>query len=191
MLSWSAQVPAFYTVHRVNNVFIDMIFQAGLGETHSETISAQDILEELRGTKPAKQEVLAGVMDCNNPYAIYLVVWDRQLGKTVADTDMITLNIQEFVIDKSNNKDFRIGLIDAEALFGSGYLTASMRFSRISDKLIPPGANPEDETFCLSRVTGLSAAGYFEGDSFGIVTGGRLKIGKPMATLEEFVMPPE
>jgi hypothetical protein len=168
-----------------------MIFQAGLGDTHTETIKAKDILEELRGTKPTKQEVLAAVMDCNDQYAIYLVVWDRRLEEIIPDTDMISLTIIDYVVERRKNKDFRTALIDADALFGAGYMTAEMRFSQIKEKLLPSGMDANDETFCLSRVTGLSAAGFIEGDSFGIVTGGRLKIGKPIATLSEFTIVPQ
>jgi hypothetical protein len=189
-LLWSAQAPAFYTVHRVSNVFIDMIFQAGPGRTHSEKIKARHILEELRGTKPSRQEVLAAVMDCNDQYAIYLVVWDRRAKEIVAGTDMIALTIVDYVVESHRKNDFRTALIDADALFGSGYLTAVTSFRQINDRLIPPGAGPADETFCLSQVRGVSAAGFIEGDSFGIVTGGRLSIGKPMATLSEFIPAP-
>ncbi len=189
-LLWGGQAQAFFTVHRVNNLFLDMVIQAGLGNSRYDKIKAQHILEELRGTKPGNKEVLAAVMDCNDQYAIYLVVWDRQAGEIVAGTGMITMTIIDYVVDSHRKNDYRTALLDADALFGSGYLTAVMSFNRVSDKLIPPDAGPDDETFCLSRVSGTSAAGIVAGSSFGIVTGGRLSIGKPIATLGEFTPAP-
>jgi hypothetical protein len=82
-------------------------------------------------------------------------------------------------------------LLDTEALFGSGYITAQMKISKLSDRLIPEGAAQDDKTYCVSGLDGLSVAGVLEDDSPGIVTSGQFKFGKPFATLLDFdLMPP-
>ena len=144
------------------------------------------MLRELSGGHPGNNDIVAAIIDCNNPGSVYLVVWDRKNNSIVPGTSMITLTAVETVIRRKNKKDFIIALLDTEALFGSGYITARMRISKIRSKLIPPEATPEDETYCVSKLEGLSAAGFVEGDTFGIVSGGRIELGKPIATLNEF-----
>lgn len=187
-IAWSTQAYSFYTVHRVSNINIEITFQVGLGSTSSERIKKQDFLEELSNGKPGKNDMIAAVVDCNNPDAIFLVVWNKDDEVIVPGSDMIGLFVYDSVVKKKGKQDLRTALIDADALFGSGYITASMKFSEIKSKLVPAEAAPEDETFCMSKFTGLSAAGYVDGDTFGVVSGGRINIGKPMATMTDFVV---
>lgn len=186
-LVWSAAAFPFHTVHKVGNINLIIHFQSGLSDISTETIKKQDILENLSNGRPGRNDILAAIIDCNNPGTIYLIVWDKKSQTIVAETSMIGLLAVDTVINRKKKKDYVIALLDTEALFGSGYITASMKISKIKDKLIPVEANPEDETYCVSKFVGLSAAGFVEGDSFGIVSGGRINFGKPIATLNDFV----
>ena len=183
---WSTTALPFYTVHKLNNLKLVIHFQSGLSDISTETINKKDMLRELSGGRPGNNDIVAAIIDCNNPGSVYLVVWDKNNQSIVAESSMITLIAVETVIRRKNKKDFIIALLDTEALFGSGYITARMRISKIRDKLIPPEATPEDETYCVSKLEGLSAAGFVEGDSSGIVSGGRIEFGKPIATLNDF-----
>jgi hypothetical protein len=100
---------------------------------------------------------------------------------------MISLLAVDTVIERRKNSDNVIALLDTEALFGSGYITAQLKISKIKDKLIPANAAPEDEMYGVSRFVRLSAAGFVAGDPSGIVTGGRINFGKPIASLNNFV----
>ena len=186
-LLWSAAAFPFYTVHKVGNVNLVIHFQSGLSDISTETIKKQDILEELSSGRPGKNDIVAAVIDCNNPGSIYLVVWDKQNQTTVAGSSMISLLAVDTVINRKKRKDFVIALLDTEALFGSGYITARLKLSKIKDKLIPAAATPQDETYCVSKFEGLSAAGFVEDGTTGIVSGGRINFGKPIATLNDFV----
>lgn len=186
-LLWSAAAFPFYTVHKVRNLELEIYFQSGLSDISTETIKKQDILEELSSDRPGSNDIVAAIVDCNNPGSIYLVVWDKLNETIVADSSMIRLLAVDTVIKRKKSKDFVIALLDTEALFGSGYITARLKLKEIKDKLIPPEATPEDETYCVSSFEGISAAGFVEGESLGIVSGGRFKFGKPIATLNDFV----
>jgi hypothetical protein len=185
-LVWSASAFPFFTVHKVKNLNLNVYSQSGLSDISTETINKSDILRELSGGRPGSNDIIAAVVDCNNLGTIWLVVWDKQNESIVPDSSMIRLTAVETVIKRKRKKDFLITLLDTEALFGSGYITARMKISKIKDKLIPDEATPEDETYCVSGLTGLSAAGFVESGSFGIVTGGRINFGKPIATLNDF-----
>ena len=186
-LLWSVPSIAFYTVHRVSNINLYIHFQSGLSDISTETIKKQDILEQLSTGRPGPDDIIAAVSDCNSPGSIYLVVWDKQDSTIVEGSSMISLLALETVIEKKRKKDYVIALLDTEALFGAGYITAEMKISKIKDKLIPPDAAPEDESYCVSRFVGLSAAGFVAGNPSGIVTGGRINFGRPIATLNTFV----
>ena len=185
-LAWSTAASPFYTVHKVGHVNLYIHFQSGLSDISTETVKKQDILEELSGGRPGSNDIVAAIVDCNNPGSIYLVVWDKQANAIVAGSSMISLLAVDTVINRKKNKDYVIALLDTEALFGSGYITARMKISKIKDKLIPPGATPEDETYCVTKFEGLSAAGFVAGETTGIVSSGRINFGKPIATLNEF-----
>ncbi|MGB7931140.1 MAG: hypothetical protein WCH04_02780 [Gammaproteobacteria bacterium] len=186
-LLWSVPCFPFYTVHRVGNINLYIHFQSGLSDISTETIKMQDILEQSSAGRPGTNDIIAAVSDCNNPGSIYLVVWDKQNSTIVAGSSMISLLAVDTVIERKKNSDYVIALLDTEALFGSGYITAQLKISKIKDKLIPADAAPEDEIYCVSRFVGLSAAGFVAGDPSGIVTGGRINFGKPIATLNNFV----
>ena len=85
-------------------------------------------------------------------------------------------------------KDDALGLfkrvIDADALIGSGLIVASVKSKESKNKHLPPALNPDDETFCISKVDGISAAGHIETEEgHGIVWGGKFKFNRPMATV--------
>jgi hypothetical protein len=185
-LLWSVPSLPFFTVHRVSNINLYIHFQSGLNDISTETIKKEDILAELSDGRPGKNDIIAAVSDCNNPGSIYLVVWDKNNGTIVAGSSMISLIAVDTVVEKKKNRDTIIALLDTEALFGSGYITAQLKISKIKDKLIPVDATPDDETYCVSRLVGLSAAGFVAGDTSGIVTSGRINFGKPIAALNNF-----
>ena len=185
-LVWSTAALPFYTVHKVKHLSLDVYFQSGLSDISTETIRKVDILQELLGDRRDANEIAAAVVDCNNPGSIWLVVWDLSNQRIVPDSSMITLTAVETVIKRKRTRDYLITLLDTEALFGSGYITAEMKVSKINDKLIPEGATQEDKTYCVSRLAGLSAAGFVEDDSTGIVTSGKFNFGRPFATFIDF-----
>lgn len=186
-LLWSVPSFPFYTVHRLSNLNLYIHFQSGLSDISTETIKKQDILEQLSAGRPGTNDIIAAVSDCNNPGSIYLVVWDKQNSTIVTGSSMISLIAVDTVIEKKRKNDYVIALLDTEALFGAGYITARLKIGKIKDKLIPPDAAPEDETYCLSSLVGLSAAGFVAGNPTGIVSSGRINFGKPIATLNTFV----
>ncbi|MDB4516724.1 hypothetical protein N9089_03915 [Crocinitomicaceae bacterium] len=161
-------------------------FQSGLSDISTETIRRIDIIQELIGDRREIGEIAAAVVDCNNPGSIWLVVWDLNNQSIVPDSSVIRLTAIDTVIKRKRRKDHLISLLDTEALFGSGYITALMKVSRINDGLIPEGITPVDKTECVSGLEGLSVAGILEGGSPGIVTSGQFKFGKPFATLINF-----
>ena len=185
-LGWSAAAFPFFTVHKVKHLSLDVHFQSGLSDISTDTIRKIDILQELLGDRRDVNEIAAAVVDCNNPGSIWLVVWDLNNQSIVPDSSMIRLTAIETVIKRKRTRDYLITLLDTEALFGSGYITAEMKVSKINDKLIPEGATQEDETYCVSRLAGLSAAGFVENDSTGIVTSGQFNFGRPFATFIDF-----
>ncbi len=185
-LLWSVPSFSFFTVHRVSNINLYIHFQSGLNDISTETIKKEDILAELSDGRPGTNDIVAAISDCNNPGSIFLVVWDKKSGAIVAGSSMISLIAVDTVVDKRKNSDNIIALLDTGALFGSGYITARLKIRKIKDKLIPADAAPEDETYCVSRLVGLSAAGFVTGDTSGIVSGGRINFGKPFATLNNF-----
>jgi hypothetical protein len=186
-LAWSTTASPFYTIHKVKYLNLYIHFHSGLSDISTETVKKEDILEEMSAGRPGSNDIVAAIIDCNNPGSIYLVVWDKQANTIVAGSSMISLQAVDTVINRKKRKDYVIVLLDTEALFGSGYITARMKISRIKDKLIPPGAAPEDETYCVTKFEGLSAAGFVTGDTTGIVSSGRIKFGKPIATLNDFM----
>jgi len=186
-LAWSTQAYSFYTVHKVRQLAMYITFQAGLGNTDTETITKDDILNELSAGRPDKKDMLAAVIDCNDPHLITLVVWNRDQEAVAAGSSMIPLDVIEFVTDRQKNKDKTIALLDAESLLGGGLITANVKFREIKDKMIPPDADPGDETFCVSGLDGLSVAGYIDTiDGFGIVWGGRLSFDNAMTSITSF-----
>lgn len=187
-LVWSTAAFPFYTVHRMKQLSLDVYFQSGLSGISTETISRLDILQELLGDRRDTGEIAAAIVDCNNPGSIRLVVWDLGSEAIVPNSSMITLTAVESVIKRRQTRDYLITLLDTNALFGSGYITAEMRISKISDKLIPAGAAQGDNTYCVSKLAGLSAAGFVQDVTNGIVTGGKFSFGRPFATL--LVLPP-
>lgn len=185
-LAWSTTAFPFFTVHKVKKLSLGVSFQSGLSDISTETIRRIDIIQELIGDRREIGEIAAAVVDCNNPGSIWLVVWDLNSQSIVPDSSVIRLTAIDTVIKRKQRKDHLISLLDTEALFGSGYITARMKVSRINDRLIPEGATQDDRTDCVSGLDGLSVAGILEGDSPGIVTSGQFKFGKPFATLINF-----
>ena len=183
-LVFSAQAHAFYTVHKVKGFRMFITFQSALDKRNTETIKEHDLLDELTEGRPGKKDQLAAVIDCNDPSLITLVVWDMGLNEIAEGSDTIPLNVVEMVIDRKGNKDRTIALIDADALIGSGLIVASVKFKESKNKHLPPDLNPDDETFCISKVDGISAAGHIETEEgHGIVWGGKFKFNRPMATV--------
>jgi hypothetical protein len=186
-LAWSMQAYSFYTVHKVQQLEMYITFQAALGNTNTETLKENDILSELSAGRPDKKDVLAAVIDCNDPHLITLVVWNMVQEDIAAGSSMIPLDVIEYVTDRQKNRDRTIALLDAESLLGGGLITANVKFKEIKVNKIPPGADPGDETFCVSRLDGLSVAGYIDTiDGFGIVWGGRLAFGNAMTSITNF-----
>ena len=186
-LVWSTQSYSFYTVHKVQRLEMYITFQAGLGNTDTETVKEDDIINELSAGRPDKKDVLAAVIDCNDSHLITLVVWNLEQGDIAVGSSMIPLDVVNYVTDRQKNKERTIALLDAESLLGGGFITANVRFKEIKDNRIPPGADPADQTFCVNRLDGLSVAGYIEtADGFGIVWGGKLKFGGPMTSMTSF-----
>ena len=186
-IAWSSVAYSFFTVHRIGNVNLEIHFQSGLSDISTEVIHKQDILEELSDGRPGSDDILAAIVDCNYPGSVYLVVWDKKSESIVDGSSMISLQAIDTVIERKKKKDYLITLLDTEALFGAGYITAQIKLGKIKDKLIPAEATPEDQTYCVKKFNGLSAAGFVEGESFGIVTGGRINFGKPIATINNFI----
>ena len=186
---WSAQAYPFYTVHKINKLEMYITFQAGLGNTDNDTIKSNDILNELSAGRPDKKDVLAAVVDCNDPYQMTVVVWNTELQDVAAGSSMIPMYVIDYVTESSKNKERSIVLLDAQPLFGNGYITARVKFREIKAKRIPPGADPTDNTFCVSRLDGLSIAGYIDTEQgLGIVWGGMFTFGKPMASIASFTV---
>lgn len=180
---------AFYTVHKVDYVNLVTTFQVGLGDTHSTTVKKRDLLETMSVGKPEAHDIVAATIDCNTPDTLHLVVWNMQTMSIVEGADIIDLRVIDTVVNSKKAKDIVLVLFDADALIGNGYITATMTFKELKNKLIPPDAEPGDKTFCMARLTGLSAAGYVDADGFGIVTGGRLKFGNPFTTIPDLQTP--
>ena len=170
----------------MNKLSLGVSFQSGLSDISREKVSRIDIIQELLGGRREAGQIAAAVVDCNYPGSIWLVIWDLNNQNIVPDSSVIRLTALYNVTNRNRRKDQLITLLDTEALFGSGYITARMNISRINDRLIPQGAAPDDKTDCVSRLEGLSVAGVLEGDSNGIVTSGEFKFGKPFATLLDF-----
>ena len=186
---WSMQAYPFYTVHKISKLEMYITFQAGLSKTNNETINANDILTELSAGRPDKKDVLAAVIDCNDPYQMTVVVWNKELQDVAAGSSMIPMYVIDYVTKSGKNNDSSTVLLDAQPLFGNGYITAQVKFSEIKEKRIPPGAAPTDNTFCVSSLQGLSIAGYIETDqSFGIVWGGMFRFGKPITSITSFTV---
>jgi hypothetical protein len=185
-LAWSTSAFSFYTVHKVKKLSLGVTFQSGLSDISRETVSRIDIVQELLGGRREAGQIAAAVVDCNYPGSIWLVIWDLNNQNIVPDSSVIRLTALYNVTNRNQRKDRLTSLLDTDALFGSGYITARMNISRINDRLIPEGASPDDKTDCVSRLEGLSVAGVLEGDSNGIVTSGQFKFGKPFATLLDF-----
>lgn len=186
---WSTQACSFYTVHKINKLEMYITFQAGLGNTDNDTIRASDILNELSAGRPEKKDVLAAVIDCNDPYQMTVVVWNTELKDVAVGSSMIPMYVIDYVTESNKNKESSIVLLDAQPLFGNGYITARVNFREIKAKRVPPDADPADETFCVSRLDGLSIAGYIDTDQgFGIVWGGMFMFGKPMASITSFTV---
>ncbi len=186
LIAWSSAAYSFFTVHRIGNVNLEIHFQSGLSDISTEVVHKQDILEELSVGRPGSDDILAAVIDCNNPGSVHLVVWNKKTESIVDGSSMVSLQAIDTVMERKKKKDYLITLLDAEALFGAGYITARIKLGKIKDKYIPAEATPEDQTYCVKRFKGLSAAGYVDGESFGIVSGGRINFGKPMATINDF-----
>jgi hypothetical protein len=180
---------AFYTVHKVDYVNLVTTFQVGLGDTHSTTVKKRDLLETMSVGKPDRQDIVAAAIDCNSPDTLHLIVWNMGTMSVVEGADIIDLRVIDTVVNSKKEKDIVLVLLDADALIGNGYITASMTFKELKNKLIPPDSAPGDNTFCMARLAGLSAAGYVDADAFGIVTGGRLKFGNPFTTIPDLQTP--
>jgi hypothetical protein len=159
-LVWSAAAFPFHTVHKVGNINLIIHFQSGLSDISTETIKKQDILEDLSNGRPGSNDILAAVIDCNNPGTIYLIVWDKQSQTIVAETSMIRLLAVDTVINRKKKKDYVIALLDTEALFGSGYITASMKISKIKDKLIPVAGHPRRRDLLCFKIHGAQRSGF-------------------------------
>ena len=100
---------------------------------------------------------------------------------------MIPMVVINYETESENNREKNIALLDAQALFGSGYITAKVQFKEIKDKIIPPDTDPGDETFCVTRLDGLSIAGYIDTEEgFGIVWGGRFSFKNQMTSITDF-----
>ena len=181
---FSAQAHAFYTVHKVKGFRMFITFQSALDKTSTETIKEHDLLDELTEGQPGKKDQLAAVIDCNDPSLITLVVWDKERNVIAEGSDTIPLNVIEMVTDRKGNRDRTIALLDADALIGSGLIAASVKFKETKNKHLPPDLDPDDETFCVSSVYGISVAGHIDTDEgFGIVWGGKFKFNRPMASV--------
>jgi hypothetical protein len=186
---WSTQAHSFYTVHKIKKLEMYITFQAGLGNTDNDTINASDILNELSAGRPNKRDVLAAVINCNDPYQMTVVVWNTDVQDVAAGSSMIPMYVIDYVTESGKNKESSTVLLDAQPLFGNGYITAQVKFSEIKEKRIPPGADPTDNTFCVSSLQGLSIAGYIDTDQgFGIVWGGMFIFGKPIASITSFTV---
>jgi hypothetical protein len=184
---WTTHAYAFFTVHKIRQLEMNITFQAGLGNTDTDTVKRDDILNELSAGRPGKHDALAAVVDCNNPYLITVVVWDMDTQDVAAGSSTIPMYVINYVAETSGNKEKTIALLDAQALFGTGYITAKVKFKESRGKHIPPDADPGDETFCISSLDGLSIAGYIDTDQgFGIVWGGRFAFRRPMTSLTTF-----
>jgi hypothetical protein len=169
---WSSQAYSFYTVHRIKRLEMYITFQAGLGNTDNDTIKANDILNELTAGRPNKKDVLAAVVNCNDPYQMTVVVWNTEVQDVAAGSSMIPMYVIDYVTESGKYKDRSTVLLD-----------------EIKGKRIPPGADPTDNTFCVSSLQGLSIAGYIDTDqSFGIVWGGMFEFGKPIASITSFTV---
>jgi len=186
---WSTQAHSFYTVHKIKKLEMYITFQAGLGNTDNDTINASDILNELSAGRPNKRDVLAAVINCNDPYQMTVVVWNTDVQDVAAGSSMIPMYVIDYVTESGKNKESSTVLLDAQPLFGNGYITAQVKFSEIKEKRIPPGTDPTDNTFCVSSLQGLSIAGYIDTDQgFGIVWGGMFIFGKPIASITSFTV---
>lgn len=185
-LAWSTSAFPFFTIHKVKKLSLGVTFQSGLSDISRETIRRIDIIRELIGDSRETGQIAAAVVDCNYPGSIWLVIWDLNNQRIVPDSSMIRLTALYTVTKRKQRNDHLVSLLDTEALFGSGYITALMKISRINDRLIPEGATQDDKTNCVSGLEGLSVAGILEGDSNGIVTSGQFKFGRPFATLLDF-----
>jgi len=91
----STQAHSFYTVHKIKKLEMYITFQAGLGNTDNDTIKASDILNELSAGRPNKNDVLAAVINCNDPYQMTVVVWNTEVQDVAPGSSMILM----YVID--------------------------------------------------------------------------------------------
>ena len=104
-LACSMQAYSFYTVHKVQKLQMYITFQAGLGNTDTETIKKDDIIDELSAGRSNKKDVLAAVIDCNDPRLITLVVWNMEQDDIAIGSSMIPLNVINYVTDRKKNKE--------------------------------------------------------------------------------------
>ena len=103
-LAWSTPAYSFYTVHKVRQLGMYITFQTGLGNTDTETLKENDILNELSTGRPDKEDVLAAVIDCNDPHLITLVVWNLDQDAIAVGSSMIPLDVIEYVTDRQKKQ---------------------------------------------------------------------------------------